>query len=115
MTNSLTVLRPRNRPPVSGRTLSASLPDGLTRMLEDAEAALAQPFVGITTDGKPVPGLFALQQTGSPTAPIRQAAEAFLSATRHRSRERRPFSHWIAMPGGAGAISTPSSCAMACC
>jgi Protein of unknown function (DUF3500) len=91
MTNSLTVLRPRNRPPVSGRTLSASLPDGIKRMLEAAEVALAQPFVGITTDGKPVPGLFSLQQTGSPTAPIRQAAEAFLSALTPPQRKAALF------------------------
>lgn len=80
MTDSVTVLRPRNRPPVSGRTLSPSLPDGLKKMLATAEAALAQPFVGITTNGPPVPDLFSLQQPGAPTAPIRQAAEAFLAA-----------------------------------
>jgi Protein of unknown function (DUF3500) len=49
MTNSPTVLRPRNRPVTSGRTLSASLPDGIKKMLETAQAALAQPFVGIST------------------------------------------------------------------
>jgi len=91
MTNSLTVLRPRNRPPVSGRALSSSLPDGIKRMLEAAEAALVQPFVGITTDGTLVPDLFPLQQTGSATTPIRQAAEAFLAALTPQQRTAALF------------------------
>ena len=80
MTNSLTVLRPRNRPPVSGRTLSASLPDGIERMLEAAEVALAQTVRGHHHGWEACSSLFSLQQIGLPTAPIRQAAEAFLSA-----------------------------------
>jgi hypothetical protein len=91
MTNSPTVLRPRNRPVTSGRTLSASLPDGIKKMLETAQGALAQPFVGISTDGKPTPGLFPLQQTGSPTTPITQAAAAFLSALTPQQRAEALF------------------------
>src|SRR5919106_120948 len=91
MTTSPTVLRPRNRPVTSGRTLSASLPDGIKRMLETAQAALAQPFVGISIDGKPLPGLFPLQQTGSPTTPITQAAAAFLSALTPQQRTEALF------------------------
>jgi hypothetical protein len=91
MTNPSTVLRPRNRPPVSGRTLSTSLPEGLKRMLEAAETAVAQPFVGVTTDGKPVPGLFSLQQPGSSTAPIRQAAETLLAALTPQQRREAVF------------------------
>lgn len=91
MTNAGTILRPRNRPPVSGRTLSPSLPDGLKRMLETAEAALAQPFVGITTHGKPIPDLFSLQKAGSPTAPIQQAAEAFLATLTPTQRTEALF------------------------
>ena len=44
MVNARTTLRPRNRPPVSGRALSASLPDGIKNMLAAVETALAQPF-----------------------------------------------------------------------
>jgi hypothetical protein len=55
-------------------------------MLEVAEAAVAQPFMGITTDGKPTSGLFPLQQAGSPTTPMRQAAEAFLAALTPQQR-----------------------------
>lgn len=86
MAHAAPALRPRNRLPVSGRALSSPLPEGLQKMLEVAEAAVAQPFVGITTDGKPTPGLFPLQQTGSPTTPIRQAAEAFLAALTPQQR-----------------------------
>jgi hypothetical protein len=60
-------------------------------MLETAEAVLAQPFMGVTTDGRPVPGLFPLQQTGTPTAPVRQAAEAFLSGLTPQQRTEAMF------------------------
>jgi hypothetical protein len=60
-------------------------------MLESAEVAVTQPFMGITTDGKPVPGLFSLQPTGSPTVPIRQAAEAFLSGLTPQQRSEALF------------------------
>jgi hypothetical protein len=45
-----------------------------------AEAALAQPFKGITTQGQVVPGLFSIQKTGLSTAPITDAAMAFLAS-----------------------------------
>jgi hypothetical protein len=61
-------------------------------MLETAEAAVAQPFLGITTDGKPVPGLFPLQQRGSSTTLLRQAAEAFLAALLPQQRAAALFS-----------------------
>jgi hypothetical protein len=40
----------------------------------------AEPFKGVTTDGAIVPGLFAIRSTGVTTAPVREAATAFLSA-----------------------------------
>jgi hypothetical protein len=40
---------------------------------------LAEPFKGLTTDGKITPGLFPIRSTGVTTAPVRQAAQAFLS------------------------------------
>ena len=92
MVNARTTLRPRNRPPVSGRALSASLPDGIKNMLAAAETALAQPFTGVTTDGTPLPGLFPLQPTNAPTAPIRQAAEAFLNGLTQPQRSEAMFS-----------------------
>lgn len=56
--------------------------------LERARAALAEPFVGITTEGQVVPGLFPLQATGASTRPVREAAEAFLAALDERQRSR---------------------------
>jgi hypothetical protein len=50
------------------------------KRIEEANAAIAEPFVGITIDGDPIPGLFSLQTTGVSTKPLRDAAEAFLDA-----------------------------------
>ena len=36
----------------------------------DAAALAKEPFVGITTDGHPVPGLFSLEGPGAPTKGI---------------------------------------------
>ncbi|HXF65753.1 MAG TPA: DUF3500 domain-containing protein [Burkholderiales bacterium] len=59
--------------------------------LERAQAALAEPFVGITTEGRVVPGLFPLRATGVSTRPLREAAEAFLAALDERQRARTLF------------------------
>jgi hypothetical protein len=40
------------------------------------EKGLAEPFKGITTDGTPIPGLFALRSTGVSTEPVRLATDA---------------------------------------
>jgi hypothetical protein len=45
-----------------------------------AEAAIAEKFKGITTDGKVVPGLFSIRKTGVSTRPIKEAAERFISS-----------------------------------
>ena len=51
------------------------------KMSADAEArGLAEPFKGITTNGTPMPGLFAIRSTGVSTEPVRVAAEALLAA-----------------------------------
>ena len=48
-------------------------------MSEQAEQkGLAEPFKGVTTDGKPQPGLFAIRSTGVSTTPVRKAVENFL-------------------------------------
>jgi hypothetical protein len=41
---------------------------------------LAEPFRGVTMDGTVIPGLFAIRATEVTTAPVREAAEAFLAA-----------------------------------
>lgn len=55
------------------------MPVSQTNTPEEA-AELARPFVGITTDGKPVRGLFPIKKTGVSTKPIQQAVTAFLEA-----------------------------------
>jgi Protein of unknown function (DUF3500) len=73
-------LRLRKRMPVSGRARAAELPVGLQKYLAAAEAALAEPFVGLTADGTVVPGLFSLGSTGVSTRPIAEAATAWLAS-----------------------------------
>jgi hypothetical protein len=55
-------------------------------------AALAQPFVGVTADGTPVPGLFPIQATGVTTEPVRKAAAGFLGALTPAQLLRTQFS-----------------------
>jgi hypothetical protein len=61
------------------------------RYLEMAQAAIAEPFKGITADGHVVPGLFPLTRTGVPTTPVREAAEAFLATLSTEQRARTTF------------------------
>jgi hypothetical protein len=72
-----------------------STADRQARFLErskDFEArGLAEPFRGITSDGKVVPGLFPIRHTGVSTEPVRQAAAAFLEALTPDERKRTTF------------------------
>jgi len=52
---------------------------------------LAQPFKGITTNGTVAPGLFTIRSTGVSTAPVRQAAEAFLKSLSAAQRAKTVF------------------------
>jgi len=70
----------RNRPPTPARVPAIEATDFLRSYAAAGEAAVAQPFKGVTTDGTVVPGLFQLQKTGVSTEPIREAALAFLAA-----------------------------------
>lgn len=70
----------RNRPSTPARTLMSPINDFLRGYKENGEALLAHPFKGITTDGHVVPGLFPIQRTGVSTAPIKDAADAFLAS-----------------------------------
>ena len=61
-------------------------------MSRDAEAkGLAEPFKGVTTDGKVVPGLFPVRSTGVSTEPVRKAADAFLAALTPEQRKKTTF------------------------
>ncbi|MEV7976798.1 DUF3500 domain-containing protein [Streptomyces sp. NPDC086519] len=57
-----------------------------------AETA-GQPFVGVTTDGNPVPGLFELRDEGAPVAHAAQAARDYLAGlnTRQRAKAALPL------------------------
>ncbi len=55
------------------------------------ENASLDPFVGITTDGEIQPDLFHIEATGVSTAPIRDAAVAFLASLTPEQRDRTLF------------------------
>ena len=62
------------------------------RMSKDAESkGLADPFRGITTNGKAVPGLFPVRSTGVSTEPILKSAEAFLASLTEQQRAKTVF------------------------
>ncbi len=62
------------------------------RMSEEAEArGLAEPFLGVTTNGEVAPGLFGIHSTGVSTEPVRRATEDFLSALTEEQLERTTF------------------------
>ncbi|MDO8541392.1 MAG: DUF3500 domain-containing protein [Opitutaceae bacterium] len=54
-------------------------------------AALAEPFVGITANGKVEAGLFRIRSTGVSTEPVRQAAGALLAALTAEQRAKTTF------------------------
>jgi hypothetical protein len=59
--------------------------------LARADAALAEPFVGITAEGHVEPGLFSLSETGVSTRPIKDAADDFLSSLTKAARTTASF------------------------
>jgi hypothetical protein len=65
----------------------------------------SEPFRGITTDGEPAPGLFPIRATGVSTAPVVEAADAFLSTLTPEQRAKTTFPtssiewrHWTFTP-----------------
>jgi hypothetical protein len=62
------------------------------RMSREAEVrGLAEPFRGVTADGKVVSGLFGLRSTGVSTEPVRRAAAAFTSLLTPEERQKTLF------------------------
>lgn len=61
-----------------------------TNTSEEAKE-LAKPFVGITTDGKPVKNLFPLKKTGVSTKPLQIAVTTFLDALSNEQRAKCTF------------------------
>ena len=85
-------------PLIAGLAAAATAPAGETqferfrRMSREAEArGLAEPFRGVTTGGKVVPGLFPIRSTGLSTAAVRAAAVAFLGALTPAQRAGTQF------------------------
>lgn len=63
------------------------------RFSEARDAArLAQPFVGITSNGEVQPGLFSVESTGVSTEPVAAAANAFLKTLNDEQKNRLLFS-----------------------
>src|SRR5499426_409071 len=84
-------LNVRQRTSVSARARKTELPPQLVKYIETGETLVAEPFKGITLDGKPVPDLFPIQTTGIATAPIIEAARAFLASLSEGQRARALF------------------------
>jgi hypothetical protein len=59
--------------------------------VQNALAAAAEPFKGITVDGTVIPGLYAVQKTGVSTQSIREAAQDFLGSLTPAQREKTLF------------------------
>jgi hypothetical protein len=67
-------------------------PEELLRLsLEAEKPGLAEPFKGITTNGKIEPGLFSIRSTGVSTKPVRTAVEAFLGTLSKTERDKTLF------------------------
>jgi len=86
------VLRLRQRLAVSARARPAELPPNLQRYADTGEALIAEPFRGITADGRVVPRLFPIQRTGVSARPVQDAAEAFLASLGPGQQARALFS-----------------------
>lgn len=67
------------------------LPPRMRPMLERAHAGLAEPFRGITGNGAPAPGLFAIGKTGISLMPLVEAARAFLATLTAAQRKTVSF------------------------
>ncbi len=77
----------RGMPPLSARH-KPQLPGLLLDLERFGDARVAERFVGITTDGAVVPGLFPIGKTGVDTAPLADAAGAFLDSLDSASRSK---------------------------
>ncbi len=62
-----------------------------TRSREAEAKGLAEPFVGVTRNGTPQPGLFGIRSTGVSTEPVRAAAVQFLAGLSAEQRGKATF------------------------
>jgi hypothetical protein len=78
--------RAQSQPP------AGSLEERFRRMSMDAEAkGLADPFRGVSVNGKIQPGLFRIKSTGVTTEPVVKAATTFLSSLNPEQRQKTKF------------------------
>jgi hypothetical protein len=84
------LLKPRERHSTPSRR-PFPLPQRLQEQLDKGKAEIERQMVGITADGTPEPGLFAIQPTGVSTAPIRAAAAAWVAALTPEQRAAATF------------------------
>ena len=73
------------------RDTHAQNPGRLEQVYAEQDRAATAPFVGITTSGTVLPGLFQRASAGAPTTAIRQAVEAFLNTLDAKQRTRIVF------------------------
>ena len=64
---------------------------GSSRFAEREKAALAEPFVGVTADGKVGKELFEIKSTGVSTKELVDAANKFLAALTDEQRKKSTF------------------------
>src|SRR6266700_314765 len=80
----------RQMPSLSARR-PAGFPPAMQAMIEERAKPLREPFLGLTTGGVARPGLFPLRATGVSTAPVTDAAAAFVGALSAEQRQRAVF------------------------
>ena len=61
------------------------------RFAQAERAAIAEQFVGATTNGQVQPGLFGIRSTGVSTQPVLDAARAFLAKLTVRAAQQGPI------------------------
>jgi hypothetical protein len=82
----------QSSPPTPPRQLTPARAANFLQRSLDAEArGLADPFRGITTNGTVRTGLFPLRSTGVSTAPVREAANAFVAALTPAQRAKTVY------------------------
>jgi hypothetical protein len=66
-------------------------PSAVAQFAGAERTALAEPFRGVTTDGKVQPDLFRTASTGVSTAPVKSAADAFLAGLTTAQKQATSF------------------------
>jgi len=90
MATETRIFRPRERR--GGNALKPfPLPEFLQKMHDRGKAELGKPFKGITTDEKPVAGLFPIAKTGVALGAVVDAAKAFVGCLGNEQRAAAMF------------------------